>query len=41
MLLEMDDLYENIKTNSDILKENKSKFDDFECQKINNAKTDN
>lgn len=38
MLLEMDNLYENFETNSDIQKDNKFKFDEFECSEINNAK---
>ena len=41
MLLEMDNLYENFETNFDIQKDNKLKFDKFECIKINNANTEN
>ena len=37
MLLEMDNLYANFETNFDIQKDNKLKFDKFECIKINNA----
>ena len=41
MSLEMDNLYENSETNFDIQKDNKLKFDKFECIEINNAKTEN
>ena len=41
MLIEMDDLYTNFETNFDIQKDNKLKFDKFECIEINNAKTEN
>ena len=41
MLIEMDDLYANFETNFDIQKDNKLKFDKFECIEINNAKTEN
>ena len=41
MLIEMDNLYENFETDFDIQKDNKLKFDKFECIKINNAKTEN
>ena len=41
MLLEMDNLYENYETNFDIQKDNKLKFDKFECIKINNASIEN
>ena len=37
----MDDLYENFETNSDIIKNNKFKFDEFESSEINNAKKGN
>ena len=41
MLLETDNLYDNFENNFDIQKDNKLTFDKFECNKINNAKTEN
>ena len=40
MLLEMDDLYKSFEFNFDIQKDNKLKFDEFECTEINSAKTE-
>ena len=40
MLLEMDDLYKSFEFNIDIQKDNKLKFDEFECTEINSAKTE-
>ena len=41
MLLEMEDLYKNFEINSDIIKDNILKFDEFECKEINNLITEN
>ena len=41
ILLKMDNLYKSLETNFDIQKDNKLKFDEFECKEINNAKTEN
>ena len=41
MLLEKEDLHENFEINKGLRKDNKSKFDQFECKEINNAKTEN
>ena len=41
MLLEMEDFHENFEINKGLRKDNKSKFDQFECKEINNAKTKN
>ena len=40
MLLEMDNLYKSLETNFDIQKDNKLKFDEFECSEIYSAKTE-
>ena len=41
ILLEMNYIYENFVTNTDFRNDNKLKFDQFECQVINNVISDN
>ena len=41
IFLEMNYIYENFETNTDFRNDNKLKFDQFECQGINNIISDN